>query len=299
MYTALKEHNISYHVYADDMQLYISFHQSDMDLAIDRLQSCVNDIRKWMTTNYLKLNDDKTELLVFGAKNVLSQLPQDLSLTVGCAKVIPSMSTRNLGIIFHQNMAMTEHITALCKSLSYTLYNISRLRKYLTVTSAKKVINALIISKLDYQNGLMYGIPKQHTAPLQRTLNMAVRVVFQLSRYDSVTPYLAQLKWLPITYRIKYKILTLTFNAIKEQSPAYIYSLLEEYIPTRTLRSAEEGYLKIPRTRLTTMGDRAFSACAPKLWNTLPKYIRDIENATKFKRELKNLFLTQAYPDDN
>ena len=73
----VRRHNLHFHAYADDTQLYISFkpNQSDADIAIHQLELCIEEIRSWMVSNYLKLNDQKTEFIVFGSKAQRKKVP--------------------------------------------------------------------------------------------------------------------------------------------------------------------------------------------------------------------------------
>jgi hypothetical protein len=181
--------------------------------------------------------------------------------------------------------------------LAYTLYNISRLRKYLTVDATIRVVNALILTRLDYQNSLLYGIPYLKIKALQRILNMAARINFGLSKYDSVSQYLARLNWLPVEYRIRLKVLVLTYKSLNGLSPVYLSNLLTKYTPARSLRSENANLLDIPKTKMKTVGDRSFSAAAPRLWNQLPAYVKDSNSLNLFKLNVKKLMLQEAYPN--
>ena len=124
--------------------------------------------------------------------------------------------------------------------------------------------------------------------PLQVVQNYAARVVLKRSKFEHSAPLLFQLHWLPIQRRIDYKILLITYKACNNLAPAYITSLL---IPANTLerlRSAEDtSLLHIDITNNVTMGDRAFSVYAPKVWNTLPRVLRDAPSLNQFKSLLK------------
>ena len=94
--------------------------------------------------------------------------------------------------------------------------------------------------------------------------------------------------------RIIFKILLLTFKALNNLCPSYISDLLETYKPTRSLRSSSRNLLTIPRSKLKSYGDRAFSVCAPKLWNDIPEIIKCCANLKTFKRNLKT-YLFKRY----
>ena len=132
---------------------------------------------------------------------------------------------------------------------------------------------------------------------LQLAQNCAARLILCGRKHDHVTPLLKQLHWLPTEQRIIFKILLLTFKALNNSCPSYISDLLETYKPTRSLRSSSRNLLAIPRSKLKSDGDRAFSVCAPKLWNDIPEIIKCQKcsvNLKTFKRNLKT-YLFKRY----
>ena len=131
---------------------------------------------------------------------------------------------------------------------------------------------------------------------LQKVQNTAARIITRTSRFEHITPILKELHWLPVQYRIQYKILTITYKALHDQSPVYIRNLLEIYQPRRTLRSQNDSStLVIPKSRTVTYGNRMFSTVAPKLWNALPSRIRDLSTLCSFKQSLKTHLFIQVY----
>ena len=128
---------------------------------------------------------------------------------------------------------------------------------------------------------------------LQCIQNSAVRLVCSTPRFNHVTPVLFSLHWLPVAYRIEFKILVLTFKAIYQLAPSYICNLvrLKEKCKYQ-LRSSEELLLQLPMGKTKkTLGDRSFQIAAPALWNSLPASIRDIDNFLFFKRTIVKTYL--------
>ena len=156
----VKKFNLSYHFYADDSQLYLSFQPtipSDRDLAVSNIERCVHEIDHWMLINRLKLNKDKTELLVISAKHLPRPTLQEISVVN--ETICSSQKARNIGVIFDHHFRFNEHIASICKSSFYHLRNISNIRKYLSSTTTEILVHAFVSSKLDNCNSLLYGLP--------------------------------------------------------------------------------------------------------------------------------------------
>ena len=110
--------------------------------------------------------------------------------------------------------------------------------------------------------------------PLQLALSTAARLVFKARRSCHVSPLLDQLKWLPVDKRIEQKILSLVFKARNGLCPSYLADMLDDHVPTRSLRSSDTPTLKFPNFKLKTVGDRSFSSVGLRLWNSLPHSLR-------------------------
>ena len=124
-----------------------------------RIELCVSEIREWMNPNMLKLNDDKTELIVFASK-YKQDLYNDLSITIGDTVVDCSSQVRDLGVIFDRVLSLRQHVSYTSRACRFHLRNISRIRKYIPQDISIALIKSLVMSRLDYSNGLLYGLPK-------------------------------------------------------------------------------------------------------------------------------------------
>ena len=190
---------------------------------------------------------------------------------------------------------MEQDVKKICSEANYHLRNISKIRKYLTQDCAPILIHAFISSKLDYCNSLLYGIPKYLVCRLQRVQNTAARIVTLTRKYDSITPIMFKLHWLPVHSRIIFKLLLLVYKALNGKAPSYISSLLSHRKCSRSLRSSGQELLTVPLAKLKTYGDRAFSIAAPRQWNNLPLSIRKSPSIAIFKRHLKTYLFKEAY----
>ena len=167
----------------------------------------------------------------------------------------------------------------------------------LSSQTAISLIHAFITSKLDYCNSLLYSLPTIHINMIQRVQHAAARLVTNTLRICHITPILKDLHWLPIKYRIEFKIVLLPFKCLYGLAPQYLVDLIAVAAESRyNLRSRNAPLLVPANARcLPTLGDRAFQSAAPKLWNSLPAEIRNIQSLTSFKRALKTYFFKIAF----
>jgi len=128
-------------------------------------------------------------------------------IKVGCVEISPSSSARNLGVWFDSSLNMSELITKLCASAFFYIYNVRRIRQYLSRDSAETLVLAFISSELDYGNSLLFGLPQYQIQKLQRVQNASAHLIFSMPRYCHITPLLLDLHWLPVNQRIAFKIL--------------------------------------------------------------------------------------------
>ena len=182
----LRHHGIDYHIYADDTQLYIKFDLSDPSIALEKINLCISDIRTWMIKNKLKINDSKTEFLVLSSSFFKQQF-NDLQINVGNTEINPSLSARNLGVIFDSHLNLESHINSVCRSAYFHLRNIRSIRNMLTDNACSQLIHALVTVRIDYCNSLLYGLPDCSLSRLQRILNTAARILCKIPKFDHIS----------------------------------------------------------------------------------------------------------------
>ena len=217
------------------------------------------------------LNGDKTELLVLHAHHRMQ--PPLNSLHIGSNEIPASSSAKNIGVWFDV-MSMDKQINNICKSAFYHLRNIAKVTKFISLRHCEILIHAFVTSKLDHCNTLLTGLRQDQIQRLQYVQNAAAQLLTGSHKHDHITPILKDPHWFPVTERINFKILLLTFKSINLMAPKYLSGLLVLYHPTRSLRSANKSLLVQPRFKLKTYELRAFSIIAPRLWNALPLDLR-------------------------
>ncbi|MEL7079446.1 MAG: reverse transcriptase family protein [Cyanobacteria bacterium J06582_2] len=294
--SVISSHGFSYHCYADDTQLVLSFPPSDTQVET-RIAGCLADISEWMMTHHLKLNLDKTELLFLPGKGCPHR---DLAITIEDTVVTPTRTARNLGVTLDDQLSFSAHISSVTRSCRFMLYNIRKIRPFLTAETAQVLIQALVISRLDYCNSLLAGIPAAAIKPLELIQKAAARLVFNQPKFTHTTSLLRSLHWLPVAARIQFKTLMLAYRAMKGTAPSYLQAMVKPYTPSRPLRSATSGRLVAPSLRGTcgrSTRSRLFSVLAPQWWNELPTDVRTAESLPIFRRRLKTTLFKKYYND--
>ena len=289
LYDAIKKTGFNAMGYADDQQIYKSFKPCDQAFAINiRVMNCFQDIQNWMHNFKLQLNPDKTKIIVFGHQNILKDIKiHGVQLTISnCIRFVDV--AKSLGIQIDKHLTFQDHIMNLKKSSFRVLRNICKRRFIFDENQLKTLVNSLVVCKLDYCNSLYAGINENHMDELQRIQNAAAKTVLGLYKYDHVGDSLQKLHWLPIRYRINYKILMLTFKCINGIGPQYLSSMLVY------ANSDYFTYLKEPKV-YSVHGERAFSKIAPKLWNSLPLNLKTIPSLQTFKISLKTYLFKLAF----
>jgi len=193
------------------------------------------------------------------------------------------------------HLSLDKHISSICKSAYYHIRSLRHIRSAITDDMAKSVASSLVCSRLDYVNSILFGTTRKNVNRLQCIQNTLARVVAShaLPRGTRSSDILQDLHWLSIDQRIEFKLATLTYNILNSSQPAYLRSLLNYHIPTRSLRSANTNLLSVPRV-CTTFASHGFSIAAPTVWNSLPSSIRSSTSADTFPRLLKTHCFQQA-----
>ena len=190
-------------------------------------------------------------------------------LSVGDHLIAPCQEAKNLGCWFERQLSMVTNINKICSASYFYLHNVRRIRKFLSVESTKLLVHVLLTSQIDYCNSLLYGLPQTRLSKLQCVQNTATRLICNISCFDHISPVLFELHWLPVHYRIIFKVLMITINCMATKYISDLITIKAESIYSLTFNN--ELLLAHSRVRpKITVSDRAFSAAAPKLWNTLP-----------------------------
>ena len=265
------KYGFSIHLYADDSQVYFAFdvHSTNPDMTLVNL--CFKEIKQWMSANFLKLNDTKTEFVDIGVyQSPISSIHLDDKVNI---KPVPK--AKNLGFIFDHQLNLNDQINAVSQACYLSLRDLGRIGSQLSRELKIQLVHSNVLSIIDYCNAAYGALSEANLQKLQKIQNNAVRFIFGISgkdRWQPISPYLKELHFLPVRFRIKYKIVLLVFKCINNLAPCYLSDLVRLRDTKRhSLRLDDDFYrLKVPPSPQFTRTNGAFSQCAPKLWNELP-----------------------------
>ncbi|KAK3538429.1 hypothetical protein QTP86_001770 [Hemibagrus guttatus] len=194
----------------------------------------------------LKLNPSKTELLIIPGD---PSPAQDLAISLSNSMISPLATARNLGVTMDNQLSFSSHVTNVTRSSRFLLYNIRRIRPFLSTQATQVLVQSLVISRLDYCNSLLAGLPLNTIRPLQMIQNAAAQLVFNLPKFSHTTPLLRSLHWLPVAARIRFKTLMLAYKAKNGPAPSYLKALITPRTAPRSLRSTSTARLVPPSLR--------------------------------------------------
>ena len=290
--------HLSHHLYADDTQLIDGVRIVEISVAIQRLQQCVEEIHRWYASRRLQLNPSKTKAIWFGTAASLRKIKSmDLALHVGSDVIKPDNVARDLGVTLDQELSMKQHINKVTSNCLCQVRRLKQVRRILGPQITTRLITAFVTSRLDYCNSVLAGLSKLTIMPFQRVQNAAARLITGIGRRDHATLALRKLHWLPIPYRIKYKLCVLMHQVHTACSPSYMSNLVTttaNLSPRHALRSASSQRYEVPRTKLKFRG-RAFSFAGPSVWNSLPSNLQKQSDIKTFKKLLKTFLFAAAY----
>jgi hypothetical protein len=290
----LRNLNADYHLYADDTQIYVSVSPDHLDAGTAQLENCIYHVKTWMNHHRLKMNESKTEYLVLSNRNIARQI-QPPTLDVCGHEVMASASAKNIGVTFDSHMALDVHVNNVCKCAYMHLHCIAKVKRFLDRQSLETFIHAFITSRLDSCNAILMGLNQQLTRKLQRVQNAAARLLTNTRKCEHITPVLRELHWLPVVFRIEFKVLVLTFKCMKNIAPMYLCNLVQPYSSRCNLRSNDLFLLHVPFTDSQFIRNHAFSYVGPSHFNALPLSVRSSTSLDVFKRRLKTHLFKQCY----
>ena len=266
-----------HHSFAVDMQLLMSSPPDKISELLHSMQSCICDVNAWATANMLKLNDNKTQLMLVTSNRTrhLHNLPT--SITIGNTQIPPMQSVRNFGLTFVCHFTMNAHVSNIARTCYIELRRFASIRRFLTSTVTATIVFAFVLSRNDYCSSLLLGSTHEVTSHLQRNQNNAARVILRLPMSPNITTQLKSLHGLPVKVRSTYKIACLCYLCHSSTAISCAADILQKkpsYIRNTRSSSFTIPLLNRHAHSKATLGDRSFSFASSFVWNSIPNDVR-------------------------
>lgn len=284
-----------YHIYADDLQLYVHSDIDNISNAISEINVQLEAIKTWSNKFGIKVNPTKCQAIILGSQFLVRRIDFSVLPPVVFDGSVISLTTsvKDLGIYIDCSLNWANHITELSQRVTFTLRSLNRLRHFLPIKTKILLVNSLIHPIIDYADICYPDLSAHLVSKIDRLQNNAIRFIFSLRKFDHITEYRTRLQWLSISRRRQYRILCFLFTILFDKfAPVYLKDNFKFLADSHnlSLRSCDSLLLSIPLHRTGFMSN-SFTLKAARYWNNLPKELRSITSKEAFKGQLKKYLL--------
>jgi hypothetical protein len=273
--------NCFYHLYADDLQLYLHCKLSELNQKISELNSDLNEICKWSVAHALRLNPEKSQSIIFSKQNISYE---SIDQVIIDNKVVPFVEkVKNLGVIFDCDLSWTYQVSAICQRIYYGLYRLYKFRNMTPTETRVRLVSTLLLPLFDYCIMVYCDMDAATISRLQVAQNNCIRYIYDLKRNVHVTPYYSKLGWLKIRERLDLQIMIQTHKILHGYAPPYLSPFFKVMSDVRERATrAHSLYLQAPLVG-KKVPEKSFSVQAYRLWNNLSPAVCSTKNTATFR----------------
>ena len=286
-------HHCKYHLYADDLQIYLSFKPNDAASSTRLLNADLNRIALWSQRNALVLNPNKTKFMVLGSRKQVNAISSnDIGVSVSGQIVERVSEARNLGIVMDNRLQFETHIVNVAKACFFRLKVLYKIRHLLSESVRLKLCESLILSKLNYGDIVIGPCLLAKTKRIiQRVQNACIRYCYKIRPRSHISPLLYNAGLLNMESRRQLHLAGLVHSVVTYKCPKYLYNKLVWSVSNNTYNTRASSYLLITPFHRTRAFRGSFRYQATKCWNNLPPPFRDFRSKYSLKLNLKKYFL--------
>ena len=285
----------SYHLYADDLQIYTQAPFSNLSNAIATINSDLKSISDWSSSYGLKVNPAKSQTIVLGSHWYIARINfKTLPPIVFNDVQIPfSDKVKNLGVIFDSYFSWKPQVSEVSRKVFCAYSSLKRFKNLLPTATKISLAQSLLLSVIDYADACYPDLSAELLNKLERLQNLCIRFIFGLRKFDHVSSYRSRFQWLPIRYRRTCHILSLLYSILfNPNTPPYLKDkfVFRSVTLNANLRSSNNLSLNMP-SHSTDFFSKSFVVQAIRLWNDLPESVRRAPSPESFKMRVKAHFL--------
>ena len=222
------------------------------------------------------------------------------SITIGNSQIPFKQSVKNLGFTLNCHLTMNAHVYNIARTCYFELHRVSSIYRFLTSTATATLVSAIVLSRIDYCNSLLFGSTHDVTSHLQQIKNYAARVTLRLPKSSSITTHLKSLHWLPVKVGSTYKIACLCYHCHSSTAPSFVADMLHKKL-SHTRITLYSSYtmplLNRPAHSKATLGDRSFSFASSSVLNSISNDVRCAPSLSSFKSRLKKYLYHSVFKD--
>lgn len=291
--------NVPFHLYADDLQIYVSSPVEAISEAIERINRNLQIIFEWSKSYGLNLNPTKSQTIIIGtqkqvAKLNITHLPP---VMYDCTPISYTKSVKNLGIIMDNTLSWTPHVSNISRKIFATMGSLRRWKNFLPIKTKISLATSLLLPIIDYADSCCLDLSQVHLDKLERLQNLCIRYIFNLRKFDRISSYRNKLQWLTVRHRRYFHVLCTLYSILfHPNTPHYLkerFAFLGSDTPLHiNLRSKSDNKLKVPMCNTVGFND-SFTVKSVFLWNDLPSSIRHCKSVHVFKKSLKQYYLAK------
>ena len=276
--------------YADDSQYIFSGSPNNVKAITDHAEYIMSRAKHYFDSNGLKVNPQKTQAIFVGSRQNIAKIPVDTRINFDGNLIEPTCQVKNLGVVFDNYMTFDKHIDEIRRKTIGSLIYLNNIKNKIDKETRIMLVQSLAMSKVDYCFKIWGSTGITQIQRIQKLQNFAAKIAIgNVKKYDHVTPCIRELKWLRIEEKYKYELCVLMYRRVNGLAPEMLIPLTPVYsVSHASTRQSNDFYISISRTDL---GSRELAKSCPRLWNTLPREIREVTTLTSFKRKLKEYFL--------
>ena len=279
----------SFHMYADDVQIYASGSISNQNSVLDTINKNIENVYNWSLSNGLVLNAAKTQTIKICKKSVSNEILKLPNVTVGSISVPYSRSVKNLGLILDQHLDFQDHINSICKSVYGGLHSLNRLRYCTPLESRKKLFGALILPYFHYCDVIYSASSVGTIQRLQLALNSCLRYVLNLKKFDHISQYSTFLLGCDLSTYLNFRAVTFLYKILNHPVPSYL-------LPYRSYANSERtSNISIPSFSRGCNFSTSFRVRSAVMWNSIqPHNIKRSTSISSFKKKYLSSILVET-----
>lgn len=282
------------HHYADDTQLYYNFSVNDLFTANRKINEDLNSLLKISLVHKLKLNSNKSQVILFGPKKKRLIANDLLTISLGDTELKIVNECKNLGVWFDSDLRFTKHINQLLKTSYSTLKQLYPQRNIMNQNLKLKLCESLIFSRLSYCDVLVgSNLLKVDINRLQMIQNSCIRFSYGIRKFDHISHKFEDAGWMKIDDMYRYHFLCFTHKILISNRPSYLYNKIVKLSDFNVDRSSRNKNILLIPNHNTAAFSRSFSYLAPKQYNQLPNNLKNL-SLINFKKRLKQ-FMRDAH----